>query len=467
MRIIIGRKAAPGVAVNNTRSEQHSGAASPVCSPPCYSTAAPSERKGNVVDLRELKALEIAAKAKITYSDGVWHVPSQSNYGTSYRVRLEEPASCTCENFATTRQACKHVIACRIVLARDGMGTAPVIVADAVPKKPTYKQNWPAYGRAQATEKRRVRVLLHDLTRNLPDRERPANRSGPKPHCVQDMVFAMAYKVYCGLSTRRFSTDLLEAHERGFTTRPIPGAKVSAFFEDPYFAPILKELIAHSALPLRTVETTFAIDSSGFGSSRFERHFDVKYGTARHRCVWTKVHIATGTKTNIVTAVRILDKDAGDCPQFTPLVTETKRRFEISEVSADKAYASLENFEQIAGFGGQAFIAFKTSATGAIGGQFEKAFHYFLFKRDEYMGKYHKRSNVESTFSAIKRKFGHSVMSKTDAAMTNEVLCKILCHNLTCLIQEQETLGIVPVFWGDEAKELAGEPMILPMVQAQ
>ena len=31
--------------------------------------------------------------------------------------------------------------------------------------------------------------------------------------------------------------------------------------------------------------------------------------------------------------------------------------------------------------------------------------------------------------------------------MVNEVLCKLLCHNLCCLIQEQEELGIVPVFW--------------------
>ena len=50
------------------------------------------------------------------------------------------------------------------------------------------------------------------------------------------------------------------------------------------------------------------------------------------------------------------------------------------------------------------------------------------------MAHYHKRSNVESTFSAFKRKSGDSVMSKTDAAMVNEVLRKILCHNLTCLI---------------------------------
>jgi hypothetical protein len=91
-----------------------------------------------------------------------------------------------------------------------------------------------------------------------------------------------------------------------------------------------------------------------------------------------------------------------------------------------------------------------------VGGQFEKAYHYFLFRREEYLAKYHLRSNVESTFSAIKRKFGHAVMSKTDTAMTNEVLAKVLCHNLTVLVQEQETLGIVPVFWQDEPDEPEG-----------
>ena len=71
------------------------------------------------------------------------------------------------------------------------------------------------------------------------------------------------------------------------------------------------------------------------------------------------------------------------------------------------------------------------------------------------MARYHLRSNIESTFSAIKRKFGNAVMSRSEAGMVNEVLCKILCHNLTCLIQEQETLGIVPVFWGEETRPLA------------
>jgi hypothetical protein len=35
----------------------------------------------------------------------------------------------------------------------------------------------------------------------------------------------------------------------------------------------------------------------------------------------------------------------------------------------------------------------------------------------------------------IKAKFGGFVRSKTPTAQVNEVLCKVLCHNLCCLVQ--------------------------------
>jgi hypothetical protein len=373
------------------------------------------------MDLRELKALELAARAKITFANGLWRVPSQTSPSTSYRVTIATP-SCECEDFQLRQEPCKHILAARLVHERNGGEQAPALDTDEVPKKPTYRQNWPAYNLAQATEKRRLRVLLHELCCNLPERQRPEHRPGPKPHCVSDMVFAMAYKVYCGLSARRFSTDLLEAHEKGFLSRPIPGAKVTAFFEDAYFTPLLKELIGYSARPLRSIDSEFSIDSTGFASSRYERWYDQKYGVTRNKCAWVKAHIASGRKTHVVTAVRILDKDAADSPQFIPLIRDTRRHFDIGEVSADKAYASLENFEEIAACGGQAFIAFKCNTTGGVGGLFEKAFHYFQCHREEYLEHYHKRSNVETTISAVKRKFGDSVMSKNDAAMVNEVL---------------------------------------------
>ena len=86
-------------------------------------------------------------------------------------------------------------------------------------------------------------------------------------------------------------------------------------------------------------------------------------------------------------------------------------------------------------------------ARGLGGGMFTKMFHLLQLKQDEFFAQYHQRSNVESTFSMIKRRFGDSLFSKTEPAMKNEVFCKVLCHNLVVLIHEMCELGIDPVFW--------------------
>ncbi len=421
------------------------------------------------MDARQQRGVLIAATCRLHRNDdGTWLVPSQTNAAAvGYVVDLDSK-TCTCPDHQESKFICKHYYAASIVHQRDVLPDGSVIETKTVTltERKTYKQVWPAYNYAQATEKRRVRVLLQDLCRKLPARERLESKRGPKPHHPADAVFAMAYMTYCRLSSRRFSTDLLEAHEAGFVSKPIPGTKVTAFFEDPYYTPILKELIAISATPLRAVEKDFAIDSTGFASTRYERWYDQKYGITRLKCVWVKAHIASGVRTNCITAVRILDKDAADCPQFIPLLKETRKGFEIGEVSADKAYASYDNFEEVAAMGGTLYAAFKENTTGGVGGMFEKMFHLFQFNKEEYQARYHKRSNVESTISAVKRKFGDAVASKTDTAQINEVLTKLLLQNLTVLIQEQETLGIAPVFWKDEPVEEGDEPAILPLVRA-
>ena len=74
-------------------------------------------------------------------------------------------------------------------------------------------------------------------------------------------------------------------------------------------------------------------------------------------------------------------------------------------------------------------------------------FHYFQYRREEFLTHYHRRSNVESAFSMIKRKFGDAVRAKTDVAMRNEVLAKILCHNICCCISAWYELKIDPSNW--------------------
>lgn len=132
------------------------------------------------------------------------------------------------------------------------------------------------------------------------------------------------------------------------------------------------------------------------------------------------------------------------------LVDRTAKHFAIAEVSADKGYASKANTEAISRHGAAPFIAFRRTATGEGGGAWAKAFGYFMYRRDDFLAHYHKRSNVETTFSMIKRKFGDSLRSKTDTAMINETLCKMLCHNLVVLIHEIHELGIDPIVLGGQ-----------------
>jgi transposase len=402
------------------------------------------------MDMRELKGLEIAARSRIEWNEGAWLVPSQTT-NVKYRVTLTPAASCECEDWQLRQKPCKHVHAARLVQERDHGGQAPKMDTSAVPKRPTYRQNWKAYNLAQTTEKYRFQVLLYELCRGI---EEPPYVFGRPRTPLADVAFACAFKVYSTVSSRRFGSDLADAHARGYLTKPMHPNKVNTHLESEALRPILESLILQSSRPLRALETTFAPDSSGFSTSRFVRWYDEKYGRQRSGREWVKVHIMSGVNTNVVTAIEIHGKDANDCPQFAPLVKTTAENFTIKEVAADKAYLSRENLELVESLGGTAFVPFKSnSVSDNNGGTWEKMFHYFHFRRDDFLAHYHKRSNVESVFSMVKAKFRDNVRSRSDVGMVNEVLCKFLCHNLCCVIMAQCELGIEAVFWQDETTE--------------
>ena len=399
------------------------------------------------MNVRELNALEIAARSKITFSDGVWLVPSQTTSAT-YAVTLGSEPFCPCDDFELRKQPCKHILAARLVCVRDHGGKAPGSITVAVPKKPTYKQNWPMYNEAQQTEKLRFQKLLFDLCRDLPNLKQTG--AGRRWTPLADMIFACALKVYTTVSSRRFACDLRDAYGYGYLSHLMNSVSVCSYLENDKLTPVLKNLIVQSSLPLSMFETNFAPDSSGFSTSRFVRWYDEKYGCERSGHDWVKAHAICGVKTNIVTAVEIGEREAGDSPFFKPLVEKTAENFTVQEVPADKAYLSHDNLALVDGLGGTAFVPFKVnSQPGEAGSLWEKMYFYFRFRRDEFLKHYHQRSNMESTFSMVKAKFRDNVRSKTTAAMKNEVLCKFLCHNICVVHQSHIELGIAPVFWGD------------------
>lgn len=122
----------------------------------------------------------------------------------------------------------------------------------------------------------------------------------------------------------------------------------------------------------------------------------------------------------------------------------------MNTVCADKAYSSSKNLQIILVKGAQPYIDFRSNANGTdrrSTAVWKRMYNFYLNNRSWFMSHYHKRSNVETTFSMIKAKFGERLKSKTTTVQINEVLCEVVCHNICCLIQSIYELGVEPTFW--------------------
>lgn len=299
--------------------------------------------------------------------------------------------------------------------------------------------SWTSYNEAQTKEKLMFFDILADLCSYVP--KSPIGVRG-RPHAdVGEIIFCCATKEYDNTSSRRLTSDLVLARGRGCILHVPHFNTVLKYLNQPELTPVLTDLIRLSALPLKDLEDTFAVDASGLTTAFYTSWFDFRFGKLggeRTVLQWLKIYLICGVKSNIVTHILVSDGRTADSPQFPTLVKETAKNFRIKEVSADKGYSSRENHNVAASIGATPFIPFKSNATGRSHGSvtWRKMFHYFQLHREEYMEHYHKRSNVESTFSMLKRKFGSRLMLKSEVGQVNEALARVLCHNLCVLIKE-------------------------------
>ncbi len=406
------------------------------------------------MDTREERGLVIAATSKIEKNKLGWKVPSQFGNG-SYIVNLDHGSPfCTCPDFEKRQQPCKHIHAVEYVIQKETKPDGSTTLTQSV--KVMCTQEWPAYNEAQMHEQEHFVDLLRDLCNGIPQ---PEYRFGRPRLPLADVVFGVTYKAYTTMSGRRFMSDLRDAEAKELVAKAPSFASNARYLENPELTPLLKALIEQSASPLRAVETDFAVDSSGFSTTTYARWFDHKYGKERSKQTWVKTHLMCGVATHIVTSVEATPYESADNIQLPTLVNQTAKTFTIGEVSADKAYSDRRNLHAVQAQGGIAYIPFKSNSTGMgdnhhkFDGLWNRMWHFYNFNRDAFLGHYHKRSNVETVFSMIKGKFGGSVRAKTPIAQVNEVLCKVLCHNICVLIQSIYELGLEPTFWTFDTKE--------------
>ena len=229
---------------------------------------------------RESKALAIATHTQLVRKpNNTWIVPSQSG-ANKYTVNPDpEAPSCSCPDFEYRRMRCKHVLAVEIVLQRTVVNDGQTqTVTETVTVKQKYTQDWQSYNAAQQTEKSHFLAFLYQLCSKV---EEPIQTMGRPRLPLKDVLFAVTYKTYSMLSARRFASDMRDALAKGYVSKAPSFNSVFDYLQMESLTPYLKHLITESALPLKPFETQFAVDSSGFSTTRFVRWLDVNSATMR------------------------------------------------------------------------------------------------------------------------------------------------------------------------------------------
>lgn len=400
---------------------------------------------------REERGKLLAKSTRIRKIPQGWRVTSQTNQSQDYIVRfIKNNPKCSCLDCEMRKKKCKHIYAVEFYVKRQIDEEGKITQTKGV--KISYSQDWKAYDKSQTNEKLVFLKLLRELCDFV---EQPNYKFGRPKIPYSDLIFASALKVYSTFSLRRFMSDMKISKEMNLVDSVPCFSSVGHFMQKEEITNILKKLISISASPLREVETDFAIDSSGFSTSRFARYFNYKWGRESKYRIWLKAHVISGVKTNIIAGCEITEGEVNDSPSLPRLVDETAKTFKVGEVSGDKAYSSRLNLQAIEDVGAVPFIPFKKNVTGkrARSSAWRKMYHYFIYKHDEFLQHYHKRSNAETVFHMLKTKFRDNLRSKSKIAQINELLLKILCHNIVVVIHEINELGLKSKFVLEESQK--------------
>jgi transposase len=299
------------------------------------------------------------------------------------------------------------------------------------------KVDWAKYNLAKTSEKRFFYQLLFELCQYIPE---PNHFKGRKPIPVRDLVFMCALKIYSNYSARKVYSDLKHAEMAGYIKKAGHFNRLSDFLNSEGTYELLSKLLTITALPLKELEDAYSMDASGFGSYQYERwkkfRFSQKFGGHETRN-YIKGHICIGTRTNIIVSAEATYGNLSDIGQ-APQLLEKLKHFQPKEVSADKGYSSHRVHQIIESLGAIPYVLFKQNSTSRETAPdiWNKMFNYFKKNKGFFLDKYHKRSNVESTFSMIKMRLGEFLRSNNYEAQRNELMMKFLVHNITCLVAE-------------------------------
>ncbi len=246
----------------------------------------------------------------------------------------------------------------------------------------------------------------------------------------------LIWRKFPNLSVRRARGFLQLLRKFGIINSDIPCFKtLSNYNENNFLQIILEKLIEESSKPLSVIEHDFATDATGIRTKLFSSWYSIRCKKEIKRRDHLTIHITTGVKSNIVTAINVETKSGKDNKIFREHVDKTAENFKVNEFSGDGRYWCKENCRKVIEVGAKPyFLVWKNWSGKSRGCMPWKVMNLESKNNPEEYGKhYHKRSNVESTNHSKKALHGNSVYSRISSARINEETLRWINHNINVL----------------------------------
>jgi hypothetical protein len=245
--------------------------------------------------------------------------------------------------------------------------------------------------------------LLRYLCDNI---EQPIQTNGRPKLPLSDVIYASVLKVYTNKSLRGAYSDISES--KLIHVAPHYNS-LSNYFRLSELASILDSLITLTASPLMPMESKFEHSVSSFSTTTYLPK-PKEYG-AKPPQRWIICSALVGVTTNLISSIETSSAYVGSPTEIPEL---------LPKVRAPRAH--------------------KAEIPSSVLSMWNR----LCSELSTNSSRLSLKPSKVSAFTIIKTKFGGAVKSKDEVAQVNEILCKVLAHNLGVLAVQARYAGVYP-----------------------
>lgn len=298
------------------------------------------------------------------------------------------------------------------------------------------KIDWSAYNLAKIKEVDFFLIFVKEAVDMVKLDEDKVKKKGRPSKDACDLAKVILTQIYFQTGERQAS-GLASLFKEKLLISDVPSPRtIGRAYKRAQVRYILEKVFEMTSAPIQEKESSFSADGTGLPLSIKQNYENDREDRDKHKG-YDKMAVMISNKFHIATAIVSRKGTAHDSPLFEQLINDTAKRFhDMGDIQLDAGFLSRENCDLIADVGATPHIFPKKGILLKKKGSaaWRNMLTELIKDPQEWMGRYHERSNSECYFSSHKRRFTKPLLKKENELRHVEALARVTVLNICMLI---------------------------------